>query len=201
MAYTASPPLDATTAATEWKPPDRGTVGIASFIVAETALFAIFVAAYLFYLGKSLNGPYPRDVLTVPVTATICLLSSSGTIVMAERALQRHQTGPFRLWWMLTTALAAIFLVMTGMEWWKLIRHDHLTVSTNCFGSTYYGLVGLHASHVIVGLFFLTLVLLVSFRGFPITTQERRIKLLSWYWHFVDAVWVVVFTVVYVIGR
>jgi cytochrome c oxidase subunit 3 len=191
----------ATAAAEEWNLPDRATIGIASFIVAEAALFAIFVAAYLFYLGKSLNGPYPKDVLTVPVVATICLLSSSGTIVMAERALQRHLTGTFRLWWMLTTALGAIFLVMTGMEWRRLIEHDHLTVATNTFGSTYYGLVGLHASHVIVGLFFLTLVLLVSLRGFPIATEERRIRLLSWYWHFVDAVWVVVFTVVYVIGR
>jgi cytochrome c oxidase subunit III len=201
MAHAASPPFNADTAIAEWKLPDRAAVGIAFFIVAEAALFAIFVAAYLFYLDKNLNGPYPRDVLTVPVVATICLLSSSGTIVMAERALQRHESGAFRLWWASTTALAAIFLTMTGMEWWKLIRHDHLTVATNPFGSTYYGLVGLHASHVIVGLFFLMLVLLVSLRSFPISTQERRIRLLSWYWHFVDAVWVVVFTVVYVIGR
>jgi cytochrome c oxidase subunit 3/cytochrome o ubiquinol oxidase subunit 3 len=201
MTNAASPLINSPAAAVEWKLPDRAHVGIAFFIVAEAALFAIFVAAYLFYLNKSLNGPYPRDVLTVPVVATICLLSSSGTIVMAERALQRDRAGTFRLWWMLTTVLAAIFLVMTGMEWWKLITRDHLTISTNPFGSTYYGLVGLHASHVIVGLFFLALVLLVSLRGFPIVTQERRIRLLSWYWHFVDAVWVVVFTVVYVIGR
>jgi cytochrome c oxidase subunit 3 len=201
MAHALSPQFDAADAAAQWKLPDRGAVGIAFFIVAEAALFAIFVAAYLFYLDKSLNGPYPQDVLTVPVTATICLLSSSGTIVMAERALQRQATGVFRLWWTTTTALAAIFLVMTGREWWKLITHDHLTVATNPFGSTYSGLVGLHASHVIVGLFFLTLVLVVSLRGFPISTQERRIRFLSWYWHFVDGVWVVVFTVVYVIGR
>ena len=185
----------------EWKLPDRGAIGIASFIVAEAALFAIFVIAYMFYSGKSPNGPYPEDVLRVPILATICLLSSSGTIVLAERALRRHERAAFHLWWGFTTLLGAIFLTMTGTEWRKLIYQDHLTVSTNPFGSTYYGLVGLHASHVIVGLTFLALVLGVSLRGFPIEAQERRVTFLSWYWHFVDVVWVIVFTTVYIICR
>ncbi len=87
------------------------------------------------------------------------------------------------------------------MEWYHLIYKEGLTISTNLFGTTYYSLVGLHASHVVVGLFFLLLVMLVSLMGFPIQHQERRVKFLSWYWHFVDAIWVVVFTVVYIIGR
>src|SRR5581483_6285947 len=70
----------------DWRTPDRGIAGVLSFIVAEAALFSIFVVGYLFYLGKSLNGPYPDQVLKTPVLATICLLSSSGTILFAERA-------------------------------------------------------------------------------------------------------------------
>ena len=185
----------------EWKLPDRGAMGIIFLIVTETALFTIFVVAYVVYMGKSLSGPYPKDVLNLPILASVCLLSSSVTIVFAETALKKHRLGMFKLWWLATIVLGLEFLVSTGLEWKKLIYEDHLTVSTNLFGTTFYSLVGLHASHVILGMCFLLLVMIVSLLGFPIETQERRVKFLSWYWHFVDAVWVVVFTVVYVIGR
>ena len=185
----------------EWKLPDRGTIGIIFLIITETALFTIFVVAYLVYIGKSLSGPYPKDVLELPIVSSICLLSSSLTIVIAEHALKKGALGQFKLWWFATIALGLEFLISTGVEWRKLIVEDHLTISTNLFGTTFYSLVGLHASHVIVGLTFLSLVMFVTLRGFPIQSQERRVKFLSWYWHFVDAVWVVVFTVVYVVGR
>jgi cytochrome c oxidase subunit 3/cytochrome o ubiquinol oxidase subunit 3 len=184
----------------EWKLPDRGTVGIIFLIVTESALFLMFVAVYLVYIGKSLNGPYPKDVLELPILASICLLSSSATIVVAEKALARHNLTQFKLWWLVTILLGAYFLWATGVEWRKLIYEDHLTISTNLFGTTFYSLVGLHASHVIVGLVFLSIVFLTTMLGFPIQTQERRVKFLSWYWHFVDGVWVIVFTVVYIIG-
>ena len=192
---------DALTMERDWNLPDRGTVGIIFLIVTETALFAIFVAAYLVYIGRSLVGPYPRDVLEIPVVASICLLSSSLTVYFAEHALKHNSIGKFKLWWAATIILGLEFLISTGLEWKKLISEDHLTISTNLFGSTFYALVGLHGSHVIVGLTFLLLVLIVTMMGFPIQTQFRRVKFLSWYWHFVDAIWVVVFTVVYVIGR
>jgi cytochrome c oxidase subunit III len=201
MADQALTPTDALTLARNWKMPDRGAVGIAFLIITESALFTIFVVAYLVYIGKSLNGPYPKDVLELPIVSSICLLSSSLTIVMAEHALKHKQIGRFKLWWFVTIALGAEFLIATGLEWKKLITHDHLTISTNLFGTTFYSLVGLHASHVIVGLCFLSLVMIVTLLGFPIETQERRVKFLSWYWHFVDVVWIVVFTVVYIIGR
>ena len=185
----------------EWKLPDRGSMGIIFLIVTESALFTIFVVAYIVYAGKSLTGPYPKDVLDLPILASICLLSSSATIVFAEMALKKHKLGLFKLWWLATILLGLEFLVSTGLEWKKLIYEDHLTVSTNLFGTTFYSLVGLHASHVIVGMAFLILVMLVSLMGFPIESQERRVKFLSWYWHFVDGIWIVVFTVVYVIGR
>ena len=186
---------------TDWKLPDRGAVGVLSLIFTETSLFTIFVVAYLYYIGKSLTGPFPKDVLTLPIWASICLLSSSATIMFAEHALKHRNLGRFKLWWTVTILLALEFLRQTATEWHELIYEHHLTIATNLFGTTYYLLVGLHASHVVVGLFFLSLVLLAALRGFPVYNEIRRITFLSWYWHFVDAVWVVVFTVVYVVGR
>lgn len=185
----------------EWRLPSRLKVAIACLILTESAMFTIFVVAYLFYVGKSLNGPYPADVLETPIVSTICLLASSLTIVLAERAFKRESLGGFRLWWAITILLAAIFLASTAAEWKQLIVDHHLTISTNLFGTTFYSLVGLHASHVIVGLTLLTLVLVLSLKESIRPADGERIEMLSWYWHFVDAVWVVVFTVVYVIGR
>ena len=187
--------------ATEWKLPSSRKVAVVCLILTETGLFSIFVAAYLFYLGKSLTGPFPRDVLELPVLSTVCLLSSSVTIMLAERAFNRDRVGLFKLWWLLTIALAAFFLGATALEWRRLIYQKGLTVSTNLFGTTFYSLVGLHASHVVVGLCLLLLVFVFSLGGYVTRMHRERIEMISWYWHFVDAVWVVVFTVVYVIGR
>ena len=184
-----------------WSLPDRGKVGILFLILTESALFTIFVVAYLVYNGASTNGPYPKDVLELPIFSSICLFSSSGSIVLAENALHKAKMGAFRLWWAITILLGLEFLTATGMEWHHLIYKENLTISTNLFGTTFYALVGLHASHVVVGLLFLLLVMAVTILGFPIREQQRRVMFLSWYWHFVDAVWVVVFTVVYLVGR
>jgi cytochrome c oxidase subunit 3 len=181
--------------------PYHGTVAMLALIVAEIAIFGIFVVAYIYYIGKSLTGPYPRQVLELPIFNTVCLLSSSFTIWIAERALKRGAMGVFSLWWALTVILGAIFLGGTGLEWHKLIYHDGLTVSTNLFGTTFYSLVGLHASHVIIGLTMLSIVLIFSLTGKLKSEHSRQLEVLSLYWHFVDGVWVVVFTVVYVIGR
>lgn len=179
----------------------RGRVGMGCMILAESCLFAVFVAAYLFYIGKSLSGPYPQDVLDLPIVASIALLSSSLTITLAMRALRAGSRGGFALWWGLTIALGLYFLLATAVEWYGLI-HDHdLTIWTNLFGTTYYSLVGFHAGHVTVGLLLLGLVLWFGLRGALGPQHHERVEVLSWYWHFVDAVWVVVFTVVYVVGR
>ncbi|HJZ73384.1 MAG TPA: cytochrome c oxidase subunit 3 [Vicinamibacterales bacterium] len=182
-----------------WTLPDRGIVGMVSFIIAESAIFTIFVVAYLFYVGKNLTGPTPRDVLEVPIFYTICLLSSSVTIHLAGRHLERNESRAFGVLWLITIALGAIFLFGTAEEWRRLIYKHGLTISTNLFGTTYYSLVGLHAFHVTIGLVMLTTLLLSVVAG--ARTPSARIEVLSLYWHFVDAVWVVVFTVVYMIGR
>jgi cytochrome c oxidase subunit III len=184
----------------EWTLPDRGRVGVLCLFTTEFALFTIFVVAYVFYMGKSLAGPMPSQVLELPIWATICLLSSSITVAIAERALKGNRMQQFKLWTGATILLGLEFLRNTAVEWHHLINDFHLTITTNLFGTTFYSLVGLHASHVAIGLTLLTIALLLGLRG-SMRGQGRRFELLSWYWHFVDAVWVAVFTVVYVVGR
>jgi len=179
----------------------RGRVGMVCLIATEAALFSIFVVAYLFYIGKSLIGPYPAQVLEVPIVPTICLLASSATIMLAERALGQGYGVLFKGWWFLTILLGVAFLRATAVEWYRLIFVHHLTISTNLFGTTFYSLVGFHAMHVTVGLILLTLVLILSLCGYVTLAQRERVAVLSLYWHFVDVVWIVVFLVVYVIGR
>jgi cytochrome c oxidase subunit III len=185
----------------EWDRPERGRVGMFGLIAAEAAIFTIFLVAYLFYIGKSLAGPMPKDVLSVPIFFTICLLSSSLTIHLAAKALRRGNVRGFGTWWFATIALGITFMYGTATEWQRLIYHDRLTISTNLFGTTYYSLVGLHGFHVVVGLVSLSIVMALTLLGSVRSEHAERVDVLSLYWHFVDAVWIVVFTVVYVIGR
>jgi cytochrome c oxidase subunit 3 len=185
----------------QWVLPSRGTVGILSLIAAEVAIFIIFIIAYLFYLGKSVVGPFPKDVLALPIFATICLLSSSATIHLAVRALKNGKTRAFAGWWFVTLALGLIFLIETGVEWHRLIFEKGLTISTNLFGTTYYSLVGLHAFHVTVGLICIGTAMVLALLGKVKQEHASRADVFSLYWHFVDVVWIVVFTVVYIIGR
>jgi cytochrome c oxidase subunit 3 len=184
----------------QWNPA-RGPVATYCLIGAETAIFAIFVVAYIFYIGKSLKGPQPHDVLQPPVFATICLLSSSLTVHVAVKLLRAGRVFSFGLSWFLTILLGAVFLAATLREWRHLIYDDELTIQTNLFGTTYYSLVGLHAFHVTVGLLALVTVLALTLRGNVGIQHAEHAAVLSMYWHFVDMVWVVVFVVVYVIGR
>jgi cytochrome c oxidase subunit III len=174
---------------------------MAGLIIAESAIFTIFVVAYLFYLGKSVTGPTPQQVLETPIFYTICLLSSSLTIHLAAKSLERDYRRVFLALWMLTIVLGGLFLFGAAQEWHRLIYERGLTISTNLFGTTYYSLVGLHAFHVTAGLIMLSVVAIFGFTGRMGVSQSGRVAVLSMYWHFVDAVWVVVFTVVYVLGR
>jgi cytochrome c oxidase subunit 3 len=185
--------------APEW----RGRVGMMCLLLSEASFFAVFVVAYLFYIGASPSGPQPRDVLDLGVVLvnTACLLSSSLTIVLALRALRRKRSRRFAAWWAATAVLGAEFLAGTAREWHRLISRDDLTLSSNLFGTTFYTLVGAHAAHVTAGLVVILLVLVLALRGRVSAEHGARLELVSWYWHFVDAVWVVVFTSVYLVGR
>lgn len=195
MTVAALPPIETVVL------PPRGRVGILGLVLTESAFFGIFVWAYVFYLGKSLTGPQPADVLELPIAGSICLLASSVTIALAVRALRGGSVSTFGGWWIATFLLGAGFLVTTGTEWHTLIWEKGLTIRTNLFGTTYYALVGLHALHVIVGVLMIGLVAVLTLGGHVRAEHAERTEVLSWYWHFVDTVWIVVFLTVYVIGR
>jgi cytochrome c oxidase subunit 3 len=169
-------------------------------IGAESAIFTIFVVAYLFYIGKGTTGPQPADVLHAPIFYSVCLLASSVTIHLAVRRIAANEMAAFGRWWLATIILGGMFLFGTAREWIHLILDEGLTISTNLFGTTYYSLVGLHGFHVTMGLLALTTVAVFNFSAGLRRDHAERLEILSMYWHFVDAVWVVVFTVVYLIG-
>ena len=181
----------------EWT---RGQVGTLCLIMAETTFFCIFIVAYLFYIGKSLSGPQPAELLTRPWLASVLLISSSFTIVYAVRDLERGRVSNFLSWLFATILLGGAFIGFTAVEWYELIVHDGFTISTNLFGTTYYSLVGFHAAHVTIGLLLMLLILVLGVLGHMKGEYTERVELLSWYWHFVDVVWIAVFTVVYVVG-
>jgi cytochrome c oxidase subunit 3/cytochrome o ubiquinol oxidase subunit 3 len=180
--------------------PSAGRAGMIGLIAAESAVFVIFVVAYAFYLHKSTSGPTP-SILTPPLFLSACLLSSSATLELALHNLKRGEQKAFSGWWLLTLLLGLVFLVGTGFEWRHLIVDEGLTISTNLFGTTFYSLVGLHAAHVTIGLLLMAAV--AVFDGKKQVTRARvsELGIVSLYWHFVDSVWVVVFTLVYVVGR
>src|SRR5580692_8092023 len=185
----------------QWRLPSRGRVGMWCLIVAESAIFTIFVVAYLFYIGKSTTGPQASDVLHAPIFYSVCLLSSSVTIHLAVRRIAANEMAAFGRWWLATILLGGTFLFGTAREWAHLINDEGLTINTNLFGTTYYSLVGLHAFHVTMGLLALTAVAIFCFASKLQRDDAERVEILSMYWHFVDAVWVIVFTVVYLIGK
>ena len=183
-----------------WRMPSRGRVGMLSLIIGESAIFTIFVVAYVYYIGRSVTGPTPQ-ILDIPWFNSVCLISSSFTIILAEHAIQHGAMRRFAAFWALTMFLGIEFIIGTAIEWRALIVVDHLTIRTNLFGTTFYSLVGLHATHVIVGLVMLSLVMIFTLLGRVEQRHAERIQVLALYWHFVDAVWIVVFTVVYFVGK
>jgi cytochrome c oxidase subunit 3/cytochrome o ubiquinol oxidase subunit 3 len=183
--------------------PEPHKAGMVCFLVSEAAFFGTLIMTYVIFLRHGGTGPTPREVLTLGLVLvnTAFLLTSSLTAHLAERALRGGNRGMFHLLWMGTILLGVLFLVGTAVEWRGLIRDHGLTIGINMFGTTYYTLVGFHALHVTLGVIALTSVLLVSLAGKLREGEPLPVTLVGWYWHFVDAVWVVVFFVVYVFGR
>ena len=180
-----------------------GQWGLLTFLVSEVALFGTLIVTYVFYLGRDLVSPTPAEALSLSLVlfTTACLLASSGTVHQAERTLGRGDQARFIRWWLATIVLGAVFLGGTAYEWRDLIKHHNLTISRNLFGTTYYTLVGLHALHVTGGVIVMLIVLCLALYRQVTTANRAAVGLVSWYWHFVDGVWVVVFTVVYLLGR
>jgi cytochrome c oxidase subunit 3/cytochrome o ubiquinol oxidase subunit 3 len=154
-------------------------------------------------VGRDVVGPTPAQALSLGmvVCTTACLLASSATVHVSERRLERGNYVAFLGWWLATVLLGAAFLGGTALEWRDLITRHHLTISRNLFGSSYYTLVGLHAVHVTAGLTVMLIVLSLALSRQITSANRAGVGLVAWYWHFVDGVWVVVFTVVYLVGR
>lgn len=180
-----------TLSAAEW--------GMASFLLSEAAFFSTLIVAYVTFRGRDLVGPTPSDTLTLPLVlaSSSLLLASSATIHLATGALERGKPTLFKVWWFVTILLGIGFLVGTAVEWHELIYEHHLTISRNLFGTTYYTLVGFHALHVTLGVVAMLIVVGLALRGQVNHEHGTSAHLVSWYWHFVDAVWIVVFIVVY----
>ncbi|MGH7174611.1 MAG: cytochrome c oxidase subunit 3 [Gemmataceae bacterium] len=181
--------------------------GMIAFLLSEATFFSTLVMVYIVFIGADARpdgrgGPTPTEALSLGlvVGTTICLLSSSATIHLAERALRQGGEAAFRLWWTATIVLGLIFLGGTAYEWRELIAKG-LTIRRNLFGTTYYTLVGFHGAHVSVGVIVMLIVLGLALRRQVTPGNPHGVELVSWYWHFVDGVWVVVFTVVYLVGR
>jgi len=177
--------------------------GMICFLGSEVAFFSTLIMAYLTFLGQDTGPPTPAEALSLKlvIVTTICLLSSSGTIHLAENALRQGKQDGFCLWWGLTILLGVVFLAGTAFEWRELIVEHNLTISRNLFGTTYYTLVGFHALHVTGGVVAMSIVLGMGLRHHVTAKNHLGAEMVAWYWHFVDVVWVVVFTVVYLIGR
>ncbi len=177
---------------------DRNVFGVAVFITSEAIFFLTLVITYIAYHGQSTSGPQPRDVLDVPITAifSLFLFSSSASMAMVTSRLQKGDAGGVRRWLLVTILLGAIFLLGQGYEYVRLYT-DNVTISRNLWGSTFFTLTGFHGLHVLVGLVSMAILAgLVSPRREHVDPASG-IEAVSLYWHFVDAVWVVIFSVVY----
>lgn len=183
--------------------PNAYKVGMITFLASEVAFFSTLIVAYLTFLGQDEIGPTPAEVLSIPLVlcTTVCLLLSSVTIHRAEAMLRRGTRSSFLKWWAVTILLGGVFLSGTAFEWNELISRYQLTMSRNQFGTTYYTLVGFHGLHVTAGVVVMLIMLGLGIASPSIGANQLGVELVAWYWHFVDAVWVVVFTVVYLIGR
>jgi cytochrome c oxidase subunit 3/cytochrome o ubiquinol oxidase subunit 3 len=172
------------------------------FLLSEVAFFTTLIVVYIAYIGQDFSGPTPEVLsLYLVLGTTACLLSSSATVHLAERALRHGSHSAFCLWWAATIVLGVAFLAGTGYEWFNLIEKEGLTISRNLFGTTFYTLVGFHSLHVTGGVITMLIVLGLALRRRITEKNHMAVQLVSWYWHFVDGVWVVVFTVVYLLGR
>ncbi len=177
---------------------DTAKLAMAVFIASEAVFFAFLIAAYVYYYGAVVHGPSANNSLDPPRTLifTFCLLASSGTLWMAERCLSDRNQPGFRLWLGATIVLGTAFILGHAAEYIGLITNN-VTPERNLFGATFFTLTGFHGLHVICGLISLSSLLFLNYiRGFG-QKEISGVRAISMYWHFVDAVWIVIFSLVY----
>lgn len=171
-----------------------------AFLGSDTLFFGALIATYLLYRGESITGPYPEDVFNILYTSVsaFVLLMSSLTMVLALSAIQRGDQRGLKVWLLATVLLGTIFVGGQYFEF-TFFWHEGLTLTGNLFGTTLYVLTGFHGLHVTVGIIILLSFFVMALRGKLKPEQHLNIELAGLYWHFVDVVWIVIFTVVYLI--
>ncbi len=177
-------------------------MGVLLLIVSESVFFLLLILAFVFYRAAPANadGPTAFNSLDVPKTAffSVCLYASSLTIWLADRSVKRGHDLRLKAWLLATIVLGGIFLYGQASEYYKLIGEQGVTPGRNLFGSTFFTLTGFHGLHVLVGLCLLLTLFALALRGtFKGGRGASGFETVSWYWHFVDGVWVVIFPVVY----
>jgi heme/copper-type cytochrome/quinol oxidase subunit 3 len=179
---------------------DSRKIGMWTFIGSECLLFGSLISTYLVYQGKSVTGPTTHEILNIPLTSisTFVLLMSSLAMVLALAAVTRGDTLWTRVWLAATSVLGLMFLGFQVYEFMSFV-HEGLTLQTNLFGSTFFVLTGTHGAHVAVGVLWLLSLLVRSFQGKLGADKALNVELAGLYWHFVDVVWIVIFTVVYLL--
>jgi heme/copper-type cytochrome/quinol oxidase subunit 3 len=170
------------------------------FLASECLLFGALITTYVLYRGVSKTGPYPGDVFDIPYTSvsSFILLASSLTMVMALVAAQKRDVVRMRLW-LLTTALLGLTFVGGQVYEFTSFYHEGLSLSTNLFGTTFYVLTGFHGVHVTVGILMLLSLVGMSAADRLPDDAAFPVEMVGLYWHFVDIVWIIIFTVVYLI--
>jgi heme/copper-type cytochrome/quinol oxidase subunit 3 len=180
---------------------ERTKLGMILFVLSESIFFLLLILAYVFYHRAGGAGPTAANSLDVVRTGlfSVALFSSSLTVALAGSSARKKRRGWTRVWLLGTIVLGAVFLFGQGTEYANLLRH-HVTISRDLFGTTFFTLTGFHGFHVFVGLVMLGILLGLAVAGNERDPGDVPMEAVSIYWHFVDGVWVVIFSVVYLWG-
>ncbi len=180
---------------------DHRKLAMWAFLGSECMFFGTFISTYLVYRNQSIVGPYPKDIISVPVTSvsTFVLLMSSFMMVMALYSIRKGDNKGFRVWVLGTALLGSVFLGFQVFEFREFYIHG-LSPATNLFGTTFFILTGFHGAHVTGGVIWLVSLFGQSMNGTLRQKDSLRVELAGLYWHFVDIVWIIIFTLIYLLG-
>jgi heme/copper-type cytochrome/quinol oxidase subunit 3 len=170
------------------------------FLGSECLFFGSLIAAYLLYRNRNVTGPYPDELFDIPFTSvsSFVLLMSSLSMVLALAAIQQGNVRKMRIWLLATSMLGLVFLGGQAFEFTEFYR-EGLRLDTNMFGTTFFVLTGFHGAHVTVGVLILMSLWSGSFKGLVTQEQALTVEIAGLYWHFVDIVWIIIFTMIYLV--
>jgi heme/copper-type cytochrome/quinol oxidase subunit 3 len=179
---------------------DNRKLGMWAFLGSECLFFGALISTYLLYRNRGAAGPYPHEVYDIPYTSvsSFVLLMSSLTMVLALNAIQREDHRRLRAWLLATALLGLTFLGGQVYEFTVFVK-EGVTITANAAGSAFFILTGFHGAHVTVGVIMLLGLFGMSVAGRLPAGKAERVELIGLYWHFVDVVWIVIFTVVYLL--